>query len=1241
MKFYLQTLLPLFFSTALLGQNMWQDVPLKQIKGPKKDRASQPSDYRTLSFDANVFLDAMTKVAKRTEFDANNSNTIILEFPLPNGKNGRFKLLDAELMHPDLAAKFPQLKNYIGQGINDPTARITISYSPYFGFSGMIRSGNHSTVYIDPITTDNVYYMCYYRKNIERQDIGFTCFADETNHNKKRVVEEEAEPLFALGDCNLRQYRLAQSCTGEYAQFHITQAGGTTGTVAGDKAIVQAAMNVTLNRVNGIYELDFGMVLQFIPNNDLIIYLNEETDPWTDEWNTKTAQTIDEVIGVANYDIGHNFNDKNNGRAGCFDCVCLAVSQDDIHKGRGFTGQTAPVGDPFDVDYVAHEMGHQFGGYHTQSNESCRSVSGTSQVEPGSGSTIMGYAGICATNVQNQSDDYFAYVNIYDIVTAINFGNSSACAQVIASGNPGPTASAGVNYTIPISTPFLLQGVGTDPNNANLTYCWEQNDPENPGSNTAPLPTRVLGPMFRSLRPVTVPYRYMPNLAAIVDNASSMWEVLPVVSRDMEFSFTVRDNNINAGCTDSDLMEVTTDATSGPFLVTSPNTAISWTVGHTETVTWEVANTTAAPVNCANVDIFLSTDGGFTYPINLARDVPNDGAHPIVVPDNKGDLLRVQIICSDNIFFDISNTNFCIGCNDVDDSPITALELEYYLFSENPEDCYVQTQPVDIVSNSFSFVAWVKPTGIQSNYAGIVFNDDTDIGMNFRGENNMLGYQHPDGDLSWSSGLIVPPNEWSHVAFVVAPTGITVYVNGEGATHSVTTNAMSLSTLKIGSYKGWVNYTGLIEEVSIWNKTLSTQEIRELMHHTLSGSENDLMHYFQFNETSGSEVVDRVAGKHASLVGNANRNISCVPLGIGVSQSQPQMGGLMDFTNSNITMDYNAGVAGNITASIINVAPCNTDGINSEEEVLDNQYFVITHYDTDGFASSTVNFQINEYLAEVYETQANKIKCYGRDKTADGTWTFIGEASSVDVLNSRVSFDNFASPFEQFVLCREKEVAIKAKVFLEGFYAGAGKMQTQINDYNLLPNTQPYQASPWNYSGTESNNNLAADVVDWILLEVRDENDPNIVIEQRAGLLLNTGEITAVDDRQSGVLFYTLTEGTNYRLVVRHRNHLAVISENVVNLPNSESFNFSSISNVFGGLLQLKYLEDDYFALVAGDYNADGVISVNDLNGYATQISLINVYSLADFDGNKVISVGDFNMFSPNVSRIGASLIRY
>ncbi|RZK24775.1 MAG: T9SS type A sorting domain-containing protein, partial [Flavobacterium sp.] len=450
------------------------------------------------------------------------------------------------------------------------------------------------------------------------------------------------------------------SCTGEYGAIF---AGN--GTVAQRKANIQAPMAITMTRVNGVYEKDFAITMIFVANNDLLLYYNASTDPWTGEYNTKTAQTIDAAIGLANYDIGHNFNTSGGGNAGCIGCVCSSTTSasSQQHKGRGYTGRSNPTGDSFDIDYVAHEMGHQFGGYHTQSSNNCISGDGSTEVEPGSGSTIMGYAGICPPNIKSSSDDYFHYVTIRDITNNVKTGFSSGCAQITTFSNTAPTADAGRDYVIPSLTPFMLTGTGTDADGDILTYTWEQNDPEsyNQANTSAPNQNKTTGPLFRSERGTTDPVRYFPKKATVLaGNTSTQWEVLPAVSRVMNFALTVRDNVAGGAQTATDEMKVTVSSTGGAFSITSQNTVVTYAAGTNQEVTWNVAMTNQSPVNTPFVDIYLSTNNGTTFPILLASKVPNDGSETITIPNIPGSSNRIMVKGHDNIFYDINNKSFVI-----------------------------------------------------------------------------------------------------------------------------------------------------------------------------------------------------------------------------------------------------------------------------------------------------------------------------------------------------------------------------------------------------------------------------------------------------------------------------------------------------------------------------------------------------------------------------------------------------
>ena len=179
-------------------------------------------------------------------------------------------------------------------------------------------------------------------------------------------------------------------------------------------------------------------------------------------------------------------------------------------------------------------------------------------------------------------------------------------------------------------------------------------------STTTPIATQTTKNNFRTFDPVTSPTRYFPNLTSLASNGPFTWEVLPSVARTMNFRVTVRDNAPGGGCTQFANVAVAVDGGSGPFEVTYPNaTGISWAGNSTQTVTWNVANSTNAPVSCANVDIYISTNGGASYTLLLAN-TPNDGTQSITAPNTPSTTCRIMVRCSNGYFFDISNNNFTI-----------------------------------------------------------------------------------------------------------------------------------------------------------------------------------------------------------------------------------------------------------------------------------------------------------------------------------------------------------------------------------------------------------------------------------------------------------------------------------------------------------------------------------------------------------------------------------------------------
>jgi gliding motility-associated-like protein len=623
--------------------NYWKQISEFSILS-KGDRQIIPLKYKTVELNIDQLkIDLGAAVHRKV---GKNSVGIEIELPNPDGGTSRYLVFKNTTMSPGLEANFPSIRAYDVVNIDKPSEYGKIDITPQ-GFHGMIFSLEKGTFFIDPYQKGDLKnYLVYYRKDFNTTK-KMEC---EVESEANKIIEENninQANQKVLGSCDLRTYRLVVAATGEYTTFH----GGTV-------VLAQAAQVTTMNRVNGIFERDAQITMTFVANNSNVIYTNAATDPYT---NGTPGTMINEnqtncnaVIGSANYDIGHVFGTNSGGLAQLFS-PCSG------NKARGVTGSAAPVNDPFDIDYVAHEMGHQWGANHTQNNN-CNRNNATA-VEPGSASSIMGYAGICAPNVQSNSDDHFHGISVSEMSAFISGGGSSCDVLTpVVNVNPVITGTNG-NVTIPASTPFALTAIATDPNAANvLSYCWEQMD--NQVSTQSPVSTSTGGPNFRSISPTTNPTRYFPTLASLMAGGPFTWEVLSSVSRTMNFRVTVRDNAgplPEVGCIDQTDVTVTVDASTGPFVVTYPSaTGITWTGATSETVTWNVAGTTGGGVNCANVDILLSTDGGVTFPTVLASGVPNDGSQPVTVPNTPTTTAVIMVICSNGTFFDISDNVFTI-----------------------------------------------------------------------------------------------------------------------------------------------------------------------------------------------------------------------------------------------------------------------------------------------------------------------------------------------------------------------------------------------------------------------------------------------------------------------------------------------------------------------------------------------------------------------------------------------------
>lgn len=635
------------------------------VKDKGVTRQSFPKEFRLFNLNIDPLRQQLLSIAARDAVQ----NSAIISLPNADGELEWFEVYEASNFESDLQARFPEIRAYSGRGITDQYATLKLSISPQ-GIQTMVFRTEMENEFIEPYSADHTVYAVF-RSHREKGQLPWFCSTEDRNlaAGLDMQVHNNFVPESSAGQ--IKTMRLAQSCNGEYANYF----GATS---ASQVSLVLAAFNATLTRSNGVYERDLGLHLNLISNTTSVIYYNPSTDPYTtlSNWNLQLQQTLTNVIGSANYDIGHMFGASGGGgNAGCIGCVCVnPATSSSLAKGSGITSPAdgIPQGDNFDIDYVVHEVGHQLGANHTFtfSNEGT-----TAQKEVGSGITIMGYAGITSQDAAPHSIDVYHAVSIQQIQT--NLASKTCPVTTTMTANHPPVVSAVSNRTIPISTAFALTGSASDPEGDPITYNWEQYDTSNSltGNSSVASPTKASGPNWISFGSSTSPTRMFPRLATILSglnvtptlggDAICNVEALSSVSRALNFRLTVRDNRpyvpgSTIGQTQSTDMVVTVSNTSGPFQVTSPNTNVSWAGGSTQTVTWNVNNTTAAPVSCANVKISMSTDGGQTFPTVLSGSTPNDGSEPVTIPVGTTTTARIKVEAVGNIFFDISNTNFTV-----------------------------------------------------------------------------------------------------------------------------------------------------------------------------------------------------------------------------------------------------------------------------------------------------------------------------------------------------------------------------------------------------------------------------------------------------------------------------------------------------------------------------------------------------------------------------------------------------
>jgi hypothetical protein len=663
---------PVFSNSGPPAENLWRENPGIGMGESVAEIGAPPKLYRALSLNEMAQREVLrhapmefSKAARQTQ--------VVITLPMPDGTFARFRVEESPVLAPQLAARFPAIRTYRGRGLDDETAITRFDMTPA-GFHAIVLSAR-GTVIIEPEAHGPAgKYVSYDQRN-EPQDAGSSnclLFGAEQSlaQSQSRQFSDRVDesPSVTTG-ATLRTYRLALAATAEYTQIY----GG--GTVSGSLS----AMTTTINAVNAIYERDLSIRLVLVNNETSIIFTNSATDGYTSDnatlLLTQNQAVLDQRIGPSNYDLGmvldgHVFAFQP-GRFIFQGAAQYQSACGNAQKGKGVSIFRSTEPSSTNAIYVlAHELGHMLGALHTfNGTTSDCGPSRFAQVafEPGSGSTIMGYRGgllpdgtywpLCGTEELFSNDTYFHAASIEQIVNYTTFGQGSICPVRTDTGNNPPAVDAGPDYTIPAGTPFTLTATASDPDGDALTYCWEEYDLGDPGPPHTDNGNR---PIFRSFAPTPNPARTFPQPSDILSGTSTFGESLPVTTRTMNFRVTVRDNRSGGGGVNSGAMRISVESRSGPFAVTQPSSLTTTTAGSTQTVTWDVAHTSSAPVSCANVRILLSVDGGVSFQTILAQNVPNNGAATITVPHAPTSTARVKVEAVGNIFFAISDTNFSI-----------------------------------------------------------------------------------------------------------------------------------------------------------------------------------------------------------------------------------------------------------------------------------------------------------------------------------------------------------------------------------------------------------------------------------------------------------------------------------------------------------------------------------------------------------------------------------------------------
>jgi hypothetical protein len=673
MKTFISFLLVVFLSCfSCLGQeNYWKQFSdtssiSEGVYSILMKTSNTPVIYQ---LDSKAFLKALKSLEQ-------GHNVVELQIPDNNGNFDSFNIYRYDIMDSVLADKYPEVRTYKGISQSERKKSVYISTTS-LGIKIILRNSESEDELIDLVDTTKQLYAVFNREDaIKRNNqvdrIG--CLGVETGN--KAVVKSMINNLVSTrSDGKIREYRFAVATTIEYSKYYLRRTSNMQADMRTKKAIILSAVVQSVLRLNSVLESDLGIRLKLVANNDKILFIDDDDFSNNNAYALleESQKVIDTEIGFDNYDLGHTMS---TGAGGMASLGGLGTNR----KAKGVTGSSVPMGDRYDIDFVLHEVGHQLGANHTFTNYHNGAVSYGTVYEPGSGSTIMGYAGISKPNVQDYADAYFHFISLEEMKIVIQGQNHSG--KIVEEKLPVPKVNGGKDYVIPLGTPFKLEGTVANGYDMQLVYTWEQAD--RGLLNQPPQSHYKEGANFRSIQPSESSVRYFPAYIDVLEGKlKTEWEVLPTVDREMHFVFTARDlSNYNGGVTASDGMALRI-ANVGPFEITqfgnvNSNGMIEVNEGGKTTIKWSAFGTDSNGINTKFIDIYLSKDDGVSYEL-IKKAVFNNGSTEVNIPYGLADQCRILLQPIDNVYYAVSKS-FKIVSSVSDKGVINALNKNILIY---------------------------------------------------------------------------------------------------------------------------------------------------------------------------------------------------------------------------------------------------------------------------------------------------------------------------------------------------------------------------------------------------------------------------------------------------------------------------------------------------------------------------------------------------------------------------------